>query len=199
MKRFSILVITLAAAFMLSACATASLDSYVNPAYSARSVNRVAVMPLTNQRISAGQALELNRAFIMELQKRNPNLRVVGGHDAVAKINDANLADVWATFLRDYATSGLPNSKSLSRVAEALQVDAVVTGAMINVKQEDSNGWNYPVTQVSIRYTMFGGKDGPVLWEITGEGKYQPYGWHAVPVFEAAKIAHDKILNDLPT
>lgn len=189
----------LVVAFSLCACTTATLESYVNPSYAAQSVKRVAVMPVTNQRINAGQALELNRAFIMELQKRNPKLEVVGGQDAVAKLNDANLADVWANFLSGYSTSGLPNTKSLARVADAIGVDAVVTGAMINVKQEDSNGWNYPVTQVSIRYSMFSGKDGVVLWEVTGEGKYQPYGWTAVPVFEAAKIAHDKILKDLPS
>lgn len=183
---------------LTSGCATSSLDSYVSPSYSARSIHRIAVMPISNQRINAGQAIELNRAFIQELQRRNPHIQVVGGQDAISVLNQNNLADTWANFLVGYSTSGLPNTNTLKRISEVLNVDAVITSAIINVKQEDSDGWKYPITQVSIRYTMFGGKDGSVQWELTGEGKYQPYGWTAVPVFEAAKLAHDKILSGLP-
>ena len=43
---------------LLSACAsTSSVDSYVNPAFNRSMFKSVAVMPLTNQRINAGQAL----------------------------------------------------------------------------------------------------------------------------------------------
>lgn len=179
-------------------CSSAKLDSYVSPSYSAGQVRRVAVMPISNQRIDAGQAIELNRAFIQELQRRHPRIEVIGGQEAIAALNRQNQADLWANFLVGYSTSGLPNTRTLSTLAETLNVDAVVQGAMLRVIQEDSNGWNYPLTQVNIRYTMFGGKDWAVLWELTGEGKVQPYGYAAAPVFEAAKLAHDKILKQLP-
>ena len=180
------------------ACTTTKLDSYVSPSYSARTFSSVAILPLTNQRINAGQAIELNRAFIQEVQHRNPRLHLIGGQDAIALLNEKNLADTWAVFLSGYATSGVPNTHVLSQVARALNVDAVVVGSVIRVRQEDSNGWTYPVTEVSIRYTMFSGSDGAIQWEVTGDGKYQPYGWTAPPVFEAAKLAHDKILTELP-
>ena len=155
-------------------------------------------MPLSNQRINAGQAIELNRALIQKMQRGNPQIEVVGGQDAIAILNQHDLADTWANFLIGYSTSGLPNTKTLLTIANALNVDAIIQGAMIQVKQEDSDGWSYPITQVIIRYTMFKGKTGAVLWELTAEGKIQPYSYSAAPVFEAAKLAHDKLLGKLP-
>jgi len=137
-------------------------------------------------------------AFIQEIQCRNAKIQIIGGQEAIAVLNENNLADAWANFLVGYSTSGLPNTRTLHRVAELLEVDALIIGAIIHINHEDSNGWTYPITQVSIRYTMFGGKDGDVLWELTGEGKVRPYSWTAVPIFDAAKLTHDKILGELP-
>ena len=198
MKRRSGLLAFIGVALAVAGCTSAKLDSYVSAGHSAGSVRRVAIMPITNQRINAGQAIELNRAFIQQVQRRNPQIQVVGGQDAIAMLNDKDLADAWANFLVGYSTSGLPNTKTLTRIAEALGVDALVVGSIFNVKQEDSDGFRYPITQVSIRYTMFSGKDGSVLWELTGEAKSQPYGYSAPPVFEVAKLAHEKILEGLP-
>jgi hypothetical protein len=187
-----------ALAIALAGCTSAKLDSYVSAVHSAGSVQRVAIMPITNQRINAGQAIELNRAFIQQIQRRNPQIQVVAGQNAIAVLNEKDLADAWSNFLVGYATSGLPNTRTLTRIAEALGVDAIVVGSIYNVKQEDSDGFRYPMTQVSLRYTMFSGKDGSVQWELTGEGKSQPYGYAAAPVFEVAKLAHEKVLEGLP-
>ena len=194
------LLLLSACVLVLTSCSltSAKLDSYVNPSYNIKRIARVAVMPLSNQRMNAGQAIELNRSFIQEIKKRNPNIEIIAGQDAIATVNEKGLADRWSDFLIGYSTSGLPNTKTLSALSTALNVDVIIQGAVLHVKQEDSDGWNYPITQVTVRYTMFGGKDGAVLWELTGEGKKQPYGYSAPPIFEAAKMAHDKILEQLP-
>ncbi|WP_250486567.1 hypothetical protein [Caballeronia sp. GaOx3] len=186
------------AALVLSACSTAKLDSYVSPGYSTGQFKRVAVLPIRNQRLNAGQSIELNRAFIQALRRKNPQLVVVGGQDAISALNEKGLADAWAGFIANYATGGVPNTQVESQVAGALDVDSIIQGAIISVKQEDSNGFNYPVTQVTVRYTMFGGRDGSTVWEVTGEGKIQPYGYTAAPIFDAVKLAHDKVLEGLP-
>lgn len=195
--RLQILVL-LTLSSLLSACTSAKLDSYVSPGFAAGQVHRLAVMPIVNQRIDAGQAIELNRAFIQKLQRTNPDLVIVGGQDATTALNEHDLTESWTDFLRDYSTSGLPNTKTLVRISKALDVDAIVVGAMLQVKQEDSDGFTYPITQVSIRYTLFDATKGAVLWELTGEGKIRPYSYSAAPVFEAAKLAHEKILEKLP-
>jgi hypothetical protein len=156
------------AALILSACSTAKLDSYVSPSYSSGQIKRVAVLPIRNQRLNAGQSIELNRAFIEALRRKNPQLVVVGGQDAVNALNDKGLADAWAAFIANYATGGIPNTRIENQVAAALEVDSIIQGAIISVKQEDSNGFNYPITQVTVRYTMFGGRDGSTVWEVTG-------------------------------
>lgn len=183
---------------VLTGCTSAKLDSYVNPSYNTKGIMNIAVMPLSNQRINAGQAIELNKAFIQEIKRRNPNIGIVAGQDAIRIVNEKGLADRWSDFLIGYSTSGLPNTNTLYTLSTVLNVDAIIQGTILHVKQEDSDGWKYPITQVTVRYTMFGGKDGAVLWELTGEGKIQPYGYSAPPVFEAAKMAHDKILEQLP-
>src|SRR5690349_16287392 len=90
------------AALILSACSTAKLDSYVSPSYSSGQIKRVAVLPIRNQRLNAGQSIELNRAFIEALRRKNPQLVVVGGQDAVNALNDKGLADAWAAFIANY-------------------------------------------------------------------------------------------------
>jgi hypothetical protein len=45
---------------------------------------------------------------------------------------------------------------------------------------------------------MFSALDGSILWEITGEGSIQPYAYKAAPIFEALRLANDKILESLP-
>lgn len=185
-------------AAVLAGRTSARLDSYASAEHGAGSVKRVAVMPITNQRISAAQAIELNRAFIQQVQRRNRQVQIVSGQNALAELNEKNLAGAWSDFLFGYAVCGLPNTMTLTRIAEALGVDAVVVGSILGVKQENSDGIRSPLTQVSLRYAMFSGKDGSMQWELTGEGKSQPYGYAAPAVFEVAKLAHRKVLEGLP-
>ena len=185
-------------AVVLAGRTSAKLDRFESADHGAGSARRIAVMPMTNQGIDAAQANKLNRAFIQRIQRRNPQIQVVAGQSAIAVLDEKNLADAWSRFLVGYAISGLPNARTLTRIAEALGVDAIVVGSIHDVKQEDSDGVRYPLTQVSLRYTMFSGKDGSVQWQLTGEGKSEPYGYSAPPVFDVAKLAHRKILEGLP-
>ena len=184
----------------LVACSmtSATLDSYVDANYSSGQIKRVVVLPITNTRLTVGQSTELNRAFTQTLHQRNPSLAIVGSSEAVVKLNEANLANDWAVFLANYSTSGIPDTKTVDRVGSALNVDAIIQGSIVHIFQQDSMGWSYPITRVSVRYTMIGVKEGKVLWELTGEGKDQPYGYAASPIFDAIKIAVYKILDAIP-
>jgi hypothetical protein len=81
-----------AAGFMLVGCETASLDSYVDPAYSAKDIRKVVVLPMTNAGITPGQAQELSRSFAQGMLRTNPTLEIMGAGEAIDKINAANLA-----------------------------------------------------------------------------------------------------------
>jgi hypothetical protein len=122
----------------------------------------------------------------------------MAGEDAVARLNEAHKADIWSDFLRNYSVGGIPNTQVIKDVAGILNVDGIIQGTIIDIKQEDSNGFSYPMTRVVLRYTMFSALDGSILWEITGEGSIQPYAYKAAPIFEALRLANDKILESLP-
>ena len=183
---------------LLVGCETASLDSYVDPSYSAKDIRRVVVLPMTNAGITPGQAQELSRSFAQGMLRTNPNLEIMGAGEAIDKINAANLADEWAVFLRNYYTSGIPNTNIVKRIGAVLGVDAIIQGSVLSVSQKDSNGFDYPMTRVNVRYGAINAKTGAMLWEISSEGSIQPYSYTAAPVIDAVRLAHGKILSSIP-
>ena len=122
----------------------------------------------------------------------------MGASEAVEKLNQANMAGEWATFLRNFSSSGIPDTTIVAKVGKVLEVDAIIQGAILSVVQNDSDGYSYPVTRVSVRYTMIGVKNGTVLWELTGEGLKRPYAYAASPIIDAVKLAHEKIIKAIP-
>ena len=183
---------------LLVGCETASLDSYVDPSYSAKDIRRVVVLPMTNAGITPGQAQELSRSFAQGMLRTNPNLEIMGAGEAIDKINAANLADEWAVFLRNYNTSGIPNTNIVKRIGAVLGVDAIIQGSVLSVSQKDSNGFDYPMTRVHVRYGALHAQPGAMLWEISSEGSIQPYSYTAAPVIDAVRLAHGKILSSIP-
>jgi hypothetical protein len=183
---------------LMSGCQTARLESYVNPGYNPAVIKRVAILPISNARLSAGNAAEVASSFAKAVARRNSSLALVSGSESVARLNSVGKADVWSEFLRNYSNGGIPNTNSIKDVASSLEVDAIIQGTILEIKQEDSNGYSYPMTRVVLRYTMFNAVDGAILWEVTGDGAIQPYSYKAVPIFEALKLANDKVLDNLP-
>lgn len=182
----------------LVGCQNASLESYVDPTYSPKEIRKVVVLPMTNASITPGQAQELSRAFAQGLNRSSPNFEIMGAGEAIDKINAANMADEWATFLRNYHTSGIPNTNTVKRVGKVLGVDAIIQGSVLNVTQKDSNGYDYPMTRVTVRYGAISAKSGALLWEISSEGTIQPYSYTAAPIIDAIRLANSKILDSIP-
>lgn len=182
----------------LVGCQNASLESYVDPSYSAQDIRKVVVLPMTNASVTPGQAQELSRAFAQGLQRTNPSIEIIGAGEAIDKINAANMADEWATFLRNYHTSGIPNTHTVKRVGKVLGVDAIIQGSVLNVSQKDSNGYDYPMTRVTVRYGAISAKTGALLWEISSEGTIQPYSYTAAPIIDAIRLANGKVLESIP-
>jgi hypothetical protein len=123
---------------------------------------------------------------------------VVDAARSALSINAANLADEWAVFLRNYNTSGIPNTNIVKRIGAVLGVDAIIQGSVLSVSQKDSNGYDYPMTRVNVRYGAINAKTGALLWEISSEGAIQPYSYTAAPVIDAVRLAHGKILSSIP-
>jgi len=153
-------------------------------------------MPITNQRLNAGQAIETNRRLISALQSRNPQLRIIAGTDAVATINDKNLVDRWNDFIVSYSQTGLPNTNTLKAVTGALGADAIVVGTIVRVREQDAAAYVYPFIEISMRYTMFD-NGGSILWEVTSDAKQEGY-LSKPPMTEVVNTAMSKIIEQLP-
>lgn len=180
----------------LVGCATSSVDSYSNPTYSSLALKNVAVMPITNQRLNAGQAIETNRRLISALMSRNPQMKIIAGADAVTIINDKNLVDPWNNFIVSYSQTGLPNTNTLKAVTGALGVDAIVLGTLVRVREQDPAPYVYPFIELSMRYTMFD-KSGSILWEVTSDAKQDGYA-SKPPMSEVVNAAMNNIIEQLP-
>jgi hypothetical protein len=183
-------------AVLVMGCATSNVDSYVSPTYSASQFRNIAVMPVTNQRLNASQALETNRRFMTAFRAKHPETKIMAGPDAISIINEKNLVDQWNNFIVAYSQTGIPNAKTLKALAAALEVDSVVVGTMTRVREQDYSPYVYPYIEIELQYTMFD-KNGNILWEATS-GFKQEGVMSKPPMAEVVNSALTGIIEQLP-
>jgi PBP1b-binding outer membrane lipoprotein LpoB len=188
-------------ALVLSGCATsrATIDTYIDPNFSAGDVKDIAVFPLRNARLAPSEALQINREIIQAINRGNPALRIIGASEAVDVLNDKGLAEQWAKFLENYATSGIPDAGILREVGTALNVDKILQGELVNVFQRDGNGWDtLGTTRVTVHYAMMDVATNKTVWDATSDGIAQKDSLDAPPIIDAIRLAQNKILEALP-
>ncbi len=199
-------LLVLAGGLGVGACATskATLNTYIDPSFDAGSVESLALLPSLSPSLSLSETRELTRRVAQGINQRSPNVRVLGPTEAAQLLNDAGLEDAWATFLINYDNSGVTDREVLRSVGDALDVDAIVQGGMLNVYQGDGGGDAYSEsksqTRVTVRFTMFDTRSGLLVWEGISDGtKETTADWHdAPPVVEVVELAVDKLLLAMP-
>lgn len=197
-------VIVIVCCFSLIGCAVkrASLKTYVDPSIDPASVQAVAIFPMRNVRLLPDEARELNRGISQAFHTQNPSVTVVGPAESVDLLNDAELADAYSDFLRNYALSGIPNASTLKKIGSALKVDAILQGEVFDIKQIDGTyGGDKGETSLTVRYVILSTTVGDVLWEATSNAKLKTATTleDAPPLCEAVLVAQEKILSALPT
>ncbi len=195
------MLLVVAGGLGVSACATskATLSSYVDPNFNARSVESVALLPSRNPSLAPSAARQVNRRVAQGINQRSPNVSVLGPAEAAQLLNDAGLADAWATFLINYAASGIPDAEVLRSLGDALDVDVIVQGEMVDVYQVDGGSGEMGQTRVTVRFTMLDTQEGRLVWEGTSEGiKEILTHREAPPVIEAIDLAVDRLLSSMP-
>ena len=191
--------------FIIVSCAVqkATINTYVDPNYQSGRINKIAVFPIRNTRLAPSESQQINRKISMALKQRNAQIEIMSSAEAIRLLNDYDLADDWAVFLDNYVTSGVPDSKILGEIGNALNVDAILQGEIVNIFQEDGQvgyGGNRGTTRVTVRFTMLDVKDGKLIWESSSDGikgtatKLES----APPIIDAVNLAVDKILTSLP-
>jgi hypothetical protein len=191
------------ASLVVCSCAlqTATINQFVDPTYGPGTVNKLAVFPIRNQRLAPSEAQQVNRKISTAINQKNPSIQIMAAPEATQLLNDNGLAESWASFLDNYISSGVPDVKKLRSIGEALGVDAILQGEMVNVFQQDGRyGLNAGTTRVTVRFSLLGIKDGKLLWEASCDGlattatTVEP----APAVIQAINVALDKIVQNLP-
>jgi PBP1b-binding outer membrane lipoprotein LpoB len=189
------------AALFLSGCATsrATIDSYVDPNFSAASVKKIAIFPLRNARFAPSEALQLNREMTQAINRKNPAVQIISAAEAVNILNKKGLAEKWARFLENYVTSGIPDAGILREVGAALGVDKILQGELINVSQRDGDFYSYATTRVTIHYALMDVTSNTTVWDATSDGIAQEGDtFVAPPIIDVVRLAQNKILAVLP-
>lgn len=190
-------------ALLLVGCSSSSstIRTYSDPSFTKGSIKRIAIFPMANFKAAPGEARTLERQLSQSLLRLDPTLKIVGPTEAVSVINDHDLADKWAEFLKNYTSSGIPNTALLFEIGDILGVDAIIQGEMVSLLQRDGvYGRNKGLTAVTVRYSLLGTDSGLLLWEASADGRIETFSAveDAPPLIDAVLLAQEKINDNLP-
>lgn len=178
-----------------------TINSYVEPTYQQGSIKKIAVFSIRNAGRAPAEARDINVKIAQAIVAKNPSVEIVSPAAALKIINDAGLADKWADFVEDYYTSGIANKVILKEIAKSLNVDAVMQGQLVNVWQQDGNGWDQKgTTRITVSFSIVEATSAKQIWEASADGikgnatEFGP----APPIADAIKLAIDKIVENIP-
>lgn len=177
-----------------------TINSYIEPTYSQGSIKRLAVFSVRNARFAPSEARQINKQIIRALVAKNPNLKIVSPSEALRKINDNDLAHKWAEFVEDYYTSGIANKSILADVSKSLNVDGVLQGQLLSVRQVDGDNWAIKGhTRITISFSIVETHTAKTVWEATSDGiRGNATSNPAPPIADALALAIEKITANMP-
>lgn len=183
-------------------CSGATLKTFVDPSLTSSQIRTVAIFPIRNVRLLPDESRELNRGFVKTFHDKNPAVRILGPVEATDSLNARNLVEKYSDFLRNYAASGIPDSRVLHEIGAALNADAFIQGEVFDISQKDGEfGSHVGQTRLTVRYTMMDVNKGTVLWEATSDARKETATTlsQSPPLYEAIEMAQKEILASLPT
>ncbi len=178
-----------------------TINSYVEPTYEQGSIKRQAFFPIRNAGRAPSEARDINVKISQALNAKNPGVAIVAPASSVRIINDAGMADKWARFVEDYYSSGIANKVILMELAEALEVDGIMQGQLVNVQQQDGDGWAIKgQTRITVNFSIVEAATGKQVWEASADGikGNASESGIAPPIAEAINLAIAKIVDNIP-
>lgn len=191
--------------FCLLACSftsqQATINLYVDPTFMSGQIKKLAILPIKDTNLPGYKAKNLNRDLIKEFQSKNPNIELMLTAKSSRELNKHQLTDDWDKFLDKYVLYGRPDTDLLSFIGSKLGVDAIMQGETTESSQQDGQyRVQTAITRITVKYRIFDIRRGKLLWEGSSEGftERELTFEDAPPVAEAAKLAFDKIIENLP-
>lgn len=148
-----------------------TINSYIEPTYNRGAIKTIAMFPVRNAKFAPSEVRQLNKELIQTMKKKNPSIEIVSPSKAQRLINESGLAREWANFIEDYYTSGIPDSVALKNISKALKVDAVFQGQLLNIRQNDGDGWTRKgQTRITVSFSIVETETAKIVWEATADG-----------------------------
>ncbi|MFC1725320.1 hypothetical protein ACFL4T_06810 [candidate division KSB1 bacterium] len=203
MKAKVIFFVAAIAVIISCALQRAYIHTYTDPALSNTVIKRIAVFPIKNTWFAPSEARQINQKITSAIQELNPGISVLNPAESVRILNENDLVDDWGYFMNNFVSSGIPDSKVLSEIGKALEVDAILQGEVLNVFREDGfpgDAGRNGLTKVTVNFTLLGIDDARLLWEASSDGIKRTLTSieSAPPVIEAVDLAIGKIMENLP-
>lgn len=177
-SRFSLGALGALPFLLMTACSSHPYETtrtYTDPSLAARHVSAIALFPVREAPIAESESIEMNRQIVEALEHKNPGLRVVGPPEVVETLNRKHLVEDYAKYLAVRSQTGISNNDILREVGEALGVDAIMQGNLVELQQRDGTGLSgLPAnTTLTLRYSIVSTSDAALLWEISEEIRKQ--------------------------
>ena len=189
-----------AACFVLSGCASTNADvkTHTEPGFTSASIRPLAVFPIRNWRLTTSEARQLDTELSQAILKKRPSVVILTSAEAVNLLNESGLADQASRFHDNYYPAALPNAGVLRKIGQALKVDAILQGEIVNVQETDGvYNKHESVTRVTVLYSMTAGESGKLLWEASSDGSVTTLTTVelALPISYAVFMAQEKVLT----
>lgn len=187
----------------LSACAGASHRSggasYIDPA--GVELQTVAVLPvLSNQGVEGFQRL-VGESLTSSLEGRytDPAVSIIPVDTTRQRLSDANLADVYASMIRDYKSTGVISSGAIDSLGQATGASHLVYTSVSY--RETAHEWDGDFTQVmDASGIIFGVAKADVVWEGSASWtkKVNEQIEDAVPMKKMINSVIGRLVNSMP-
>jgi hypothetical protein len=178
-----------------------STNTFLDPGFTDAKLQRLAVFPIVNTRLPLSDAQKLYGDLTQAIVLKRPSVVIINSAQAVGVLNEKGLGNEWTRFLRDRDAKGLSRPGVLKAIGRALNVDGILQGDIVSMEQKDGVfGHHQGTTRATVRYYLMEVESGKLLWEGSTDGllttatPVDP----TLPIIEAVKLAHQKMLEILP-
>ena len=200
MKRIANLTFFLLILTGLAGCSSATLKTRVDSSLESEPIKSVAILPLQGANIPPGENREFTKAVIDAFREKNHEIRVMGPSEAMELINAKGLSNHYNELLRSYISTGAPSEKYIKEIGAALNVDALMQGVVLDVRQSEASFYQFAGSHLTLSYGLMSVKSGIVIWDATSRArKQEAWSWSsAPPLYETISVALQEILPAIP-
>ena len=201
MKRIANLAFFLLILTGLAGCfSSATLKTRADKSMESESIKSVAILPIQGANLPPGENREFTKAVIDAFREKNNAISVLGPSESMELINAKGLSNHYNELLRSYISTGAPSEKYIKEIGAALNVDALLQGVVLDVRQSEASFYQFAGSHLTLSYGLMSVKSGIVIWDATSRArKQEAWSWSsAPPLYETISVALQEILPAIP-